>query len=93
MRYMEKWGYLSPRPKKPFVEISLNTICNNRSGMEARTKWWEKMDEEWWRDRDESQRYKNSCFGAHTCSLKFEIDVVVDNAMAEVNGLELQNSA
>ncbi|EMD86664.1 hypothetical protein COCC4DRAFT_143682 [Bipolaris maydis ATCC 48331] len=85
MKYMERWGCLSPRPENPFMGISLNEICN-RSGMAKNTKWWVKSD-----CYDYYRRHEHDRAEVHLCSLNAKIDEVVQATMAKVRGLKLQD--
>ncbi|XP_014550188.1 hypothetical protein COCVIDRAFT_116168 [Bipolaris victoriae FI3] len=85
MKYMERWGCLWPRPENPFMGISLNKICN-RSGMVKNTKWWVKSD-----CYDYYRRHDHEKFEVHSCSLNVKIDEVVQDTMAKVRGLKLQD--
>ncbi|EOA85569.1 uncharacterized protein SETTUDRAFT_152159 [Exserohilum turcica Et28A] len=85
MKYMERWGCLLPQPENPFMGISLNEICN-RSGMAENTKWWVKSD-----CYDYYRGYDHEKFEVHSCSLNAKIDEVVQDAMAKVRGLKLQD--
>ncbi|KAH8702859.1 hypothetical protein GQ44DRAFT_631114, partial [Phaeosphaeriaceae sp. PMI808] len=81
MKYMERWGCLSPRPENPFMGISLDGICS-RKQMAGNTDWWHKK-----RYRD----YYPENFEAHSCKLDSKIDGVIQNAMTKVKGLKLQD--
>ncbi|KAF2000571.1 hypothetical protein P154DRAFT_491742 [Amniculicola lignicola CBS 123094] len=87
MKYMEKWGYLSPRPEAPFIGISLNEVCR-RSGIEGNTKWWHKSNYQ-----DYLGEYREEEFETHSCSLDSKIDEVVRGAMAKVKGLKLSENS
>lgn len=85
MKYMERWGYLSPRPKTPFIGISLNAICNS-SGMAENTRWWHKSGRHGYYGGYDHDRAE-----VHSCSLNSKIEGVVQDAMANVKGLNLQD--
>jgi hypothetical protein len=75
---MKSWGWLSPRPKIPFMGMSLISICK-RSETDMEMYWWQQEDV--YRGR---QQYK-----AHPCSLDSKIHEIFQSAMARVNGLRL----
>ncbi|RMZ67717.1 Nuclear pore [Pyrenophora seminiperda CCB06] len=85
MKYMERWGYLSPRPESPFMGISLNAICN-RSGMAENTRWWHKSGRHGYYGGYDHDRAE-----VHSCSLNSRIEGVVQDAMANVKGLKFQD--
>ncbi|KAJ6191981.1 hypothetical protein J3E72DRAFT_253957 [Bipolaris maydis] len=85
MKYMERWGYLSPRPENPFTGISLNAICN-RNGMAENTRWWQKSGRHGYYGGYDHDRAE-----VHSCSLDSKIEEVVQDAMAKVRGLKLQD--
>ncbi|KAH7122733.1 hypothetical protein B0J11DRAFT_532172 [Dendryphion nanum] len=85
MKYMERWGYLSPRPENPFIGISLNGVCN-RSGMVGNLNWWHKNSHHNYYGGYEDRRLE-----PHSCNLDSKIDEVVENAEAKVKGLKLQD--
>ncbi|PVI00808.1 hypothetical protein DM02DRAFT_526231 [Periconia macrospinosa] len=80
MKYMERWGCLSPRPERPFMGMSLDGICR-RHGMSNKMAWWHKN----------SCMYDQEKFEAHPCRLDSKIDALIHNAMAQVKGLRLQD--
>ncbi|KAK7178171.1 hypothetical protein PSPO01_15784 [Paraphaeosphaeria sporulosa] len=85
MKYMERWGYLSPRPKSPFIGFSLNGVCHKR-GLAEKSIWLHKSSNYDCFGEDEEQE-----FDAHSCNLDSQIDDVVRSAMAKVKGLKLQD--
>jgi hypothetical protein len=83
MKHMERWGYLSPRPEYPFMGISLNRVCNG-GGRAENPNWWHRRGHY-------NGYYGSEGFEAHSCNLDSKINGVVQNAMAEVKGLKLQD--
>ncbi|EUC39634.1 hypothetical protein COCMIDRAFT_41874 [Bipolaris oryzae ATCC 44560] len=78
-------GCLLPRLENPFMGISLNEICD-RSGIAKNTKWWVKSD-----CYDYYKRYDHEKCEVHSCNLNAKINEVVQDAMAKVRGLKLQD--
>lgn len=81
---MEKWGCITPRPENPFIGTSLNGL-DRRSGTVEKSTWWHKG-----RHYNNYGLYEGK-FEAHPCSLHDKINEVVQNALAKVKGLKLQD--
>lgn len=86
MKHMERWGYLSPRPEYPFMGISLNAVCN-WGGRAGNPTWWHRSSSQY----NHYGSYGGEQYEAHSCSLDSKINGVIQNAMAEVKGLKLQD--
>lgn len=80
MKYTKWWGYLSPRPQKPFTGISLNTVCH-RKGMKWRSTWWHAGSS--FRGRRMADE--------HPCSLESKFEEIAQKAMADIKGLRLED--
>jgi hypothetical protein len=81
LKYMENWGFRSPRPKSPFMGISLADISNKRRAI-CESSW----------GREDSAWKAHRMYRAHPCRLDIEIDKIVQKAMTILSGLELQVS-
>jgi hypothetical protein len=75
---LKGWGFLSPRPETPFRGLSLEGICSKISTVRSPI-WYH-----------ESLVSKKRCtHPSHQCSLKDEIDKIVQHSMKNDNGLKL----
>ncbi|ORY07794.1 hypothetical protein BCR34DRAFT_570415 [Clohesyomyces aquaticus] len=81
MKHMKRLGYLSPRPKRPFVNVSLEGIWN----------WGEKEEDLEW-GVPGKYRHGRHFYVAHECSLHSSVNSVVHGVMNNVKGLTLHNS-
>ncbi|KAF2017796.1 hypothetical protein BU24DRAFT_449394, partial [Aaosphaeria arxii CBS 175.79] len=84
MKYMKRWGYLTPRPEAPFVGMRFYNVCNKIRRIQN-PQWWHTS-------RQAHHHYSSSeAFMLHPCKLGSEIDTIVQDAQAEIKGLKLKD--
>ena len=77
---MERWGFLAPRPESPFLGSSLRGVCS-KIGAVRSPIWYHKN----------SDPYSSYSLVNHPCSLKEEIDSIVQDSTKSVGGLKLSD--
>ena len=77
---MEKWGFLAGRPENPFLGSSLRGVCSKMDAVRSPI-WLHKVS-----DVFGSPRLVN-----HSCSLKEEIDFIVQTSTESVGGIKLSD--